>query len=372
MQKHLRDHNVALYLGEAAEEIVMEQGKVVAVRTNKRTLEADLVVTAVGVRPRSELARDAGLLVSQNGGIVVNTRMQTSDPNIYAAGDCVEIAHLVSGKRFVAPFGSLANREGRVAADNMAGIPSVFKGGVGSFILKAFELSIGSVGLSPAVAREEGFDAEFSLSAPSDRAHFYPGQAIMCLELVFDRRTRKVLGFQGVGPVNDALSTRIDAVAAVIGSGSGATVDDLANVEMAYAPPFSTAIDPLNAAAYIADNLCANRMRQMPMEEFFAWITDPSSHPDWQVLDVRHESQAAPFIEKFGSDVWTSLPYDQVRDHYSRLPLDKKLIVFCNAGSRSYEIQVFLDSVGIGNNIVLPGGFNVIKRMGPEWLPPAS
>lgn len=367
LEKHLRDHNVEVYLGEAAEEIVVDQGKAIAVRTSKRNLEADIVIMAVGVRPRSELARDAGLLVSQTGGIVVNTRMQTSDPNIYAAGDCVEIAHLVSGKRFVAPFGSMANREGRVAADNMAGIPSVFKGGVGSFILKAFELSIGSVGLSLEAAREEGFDADYSLSSPSDRAHFYPGQDIICLSLLFDRRTRKVLGFQGTGPLNDALSARIDAAAVALSS--GATIDDLANVEMAYSPPFSTAIDPLNAAAYVADNLCDGRMRQIRMEEFFAWMADPPCQPDWLVLDVRHEKQAAPFVERFGPAIWLSLPYDQVRDRYSELPLDKMLIIFCNAGSRSYEIQVFLDFVGVANNIVLPGGFNVIRRMGPEWLP---
>jgi NADPH-dependent 2,4-dienoyl-CoA reductase/sulfur reductase-like enzyme/rhodanese-related sulfurtransferase len=367
LQKQLRDHNVAVYLNEAAEEIVVAEGKVTAVRTSKRTLEADLVIMAAGVRPRSELARDAGLHVSQSGGIVVNTRMQTSDPNIYAAGDCVEIAHLISGKRFVAPFGSMANKEGRVAADNMAGIPSVFAGGVGSFILKAFDLSIGAVGLSLDAARDEGFDADFSLSSPSDRAHFYPGQDIICLELIFDRRTRKVLGFQGTGPLNDALSARIDAAAVALSS--GATIDDLANVEMAYSPPFSTAIDPLNAAAYVADNLCDGRMRQMRMEEFFAWMDNPSTRPDWQVLDVRHEKQAAPFVERFGPAIWLSLPYDQVRDRFSELPLDKMLIIFCNAGSRSYEIQVFLDYVGVKNNIVLPGGFNVIRRMGPEWLP---
>ncbi len=367
LQKQLRDHNVAVYLNEAAEEIVVDEGKVTAVRTSKRNLEADLVIMAAGVRPRSELARDAGLHVSQSGGIVVNTRMQTSDPNIYAAGDCVEIAHLISGKRFVAPFGSMANKEGRVAADNMAGIPSVFAGGVGSFILKAFDLSIGSVGLSLDAARDEGFDADFSLSSPSDRAHFYPGQDIICLELIFDRRTRKVLGFQGTGPLNDALSARIDAAAVALSS--GATIDDLANVEMAYSPPFSTAIDPLNAAAYVADNLCDGRMRQMRMEEFFDWMDNPSTRPDWQVLDVRHEKQAAPYVERFGPAIWLSLPYDQVRDRFSELPLDKMLIIFCNAGSRSYEIQVFLDYVGVKNNIVLPGGFNVIRRMGPEWLP---
>lgn len=366
LEKHLRDHNVEVYLGEAAVEIVVDQGKAVAVRTSKRTLEADLVVMAAGVRPRSDLARDAGLQVSRNGGIVVNTRMQTSDPNIYAAGDCVEIAHLVSGKRFVAPFGSMANKEGRVAADNMAGVPSVFKGGVGSFVLKAFELAVGATGIGLEAAREEGFDVEFSLSSPSDRAHFYPGQDILCLELLFDRRTRKVLGFQGTGPANDGLLARINAAAVAVSS--GATIDDLANVEMAYSPPFSTAIDPLNAAAYVADNLCDGRMRQIRLEDFFAWMENPVSRPDWQVLDVRHEKQAAPWVEKFGPAIWISLPYDQVRDRYAELPVDKTLVIFCNAGSRSYEIQVFLDFVGLKNNTVVPGGFNVIRRMGPEWL----
>lgn len=367
LTKHLRDHNVEVYLGEAAEEIVVQDGKVLGVRTGKQTLDADMVIIAVGVRPRSQLARDAGLLVSASGGIVVNDRMQTSDPDIYAAGDCVDIIHLVSGKRFVAPFGSMANKEGRVVADNIAGIPTVFKGGVGSFIVKAFELSVGSVGLSLATARAEGFDADFSLSAPSDRAHFYPGQDIICLEMVFDKRTRRVLGLQGTGPVNDALSARIDAAAVALCG--GATIDDFANIEMAYSPPFSPAIDPINAAAYIADNLCDKRMRQISMEEFYKWMADPSSHPDWQVLDVRHEKQAAPFVERFGSSLWSSLPYDQVRDHYSALPKDKNLIVFCNAGSRSFEVQVFLDYVGLKNNVVLPGGFNVIRRMGADWLP---
>lgn len=367
LEKHLRDHNVEVYLGEAAVEIVVDdQGKAVAVRTSKRTLQADLVVMAAGVRPRSDLARDAGLQVSRNGGIVVNTRMQTSDPNIYAAGDCVEIAHLVSGKRFVAPFGSMANKEGRVAADNMAGVPSVFKGGVGSFVLKAFEIAVGATGIGLEAAREEGFDVEFSLSSPSDRAHFYPGQDILCLELLFDRRTRKVLGFQGTGPANDGLLARINAAAVAVSS--GATIDDLANVEMAYSPPFSTAIDPLNAAAYVADNLCDGRMRQIRLEDFFAWMENPVSRPDWQVLDVRHEKQAAPWVEKFGPAIWFSLPYDQVRDRYAELPADKTLVIFCNAGSRSYEIQVFLDFVGLKNNTVVPGGFNVIRRMGPEWL----
>lgn len=367
LAKHLRDHNVAVHLSEAAEEIVVKDGRVVAVRTGKRTVDADMVIMAVGVRPRSELARNAGLLVSANGGIVVNERMQTSDPDIYAAGDCVDIIHLVSGKRFVAPFGSMANREGRVAADNMAGIPSVFKGGVGSFIVKAFEMSLGSVGLSLQTARAEGFAAEFSLSSPIDRAHFFPGHDILILELIFDKRSRKVLGLQGIGAVNDALSARIDAAAVAIAA--GATIDDFANIEMAYSPPFSPAIDPINAAAYIADNLCDKRMRQISIEDFYSFMANPSSHPDWQVLDVRHINEAAPFIERFGAGLWRSLPYEQIRDRYAELPTDKKFIVFCNAGSRSFEVQIFLDYAGIKNSIVMPGGFNVIRRIGADWLP---
>lgn len=367
LTKHLRDNKVDVYLGEGAEEILGVDGKVSGVKTAGRTLEADLVIMAAGVRPRSELAVAAGLHVSANGAIVVNERMQTSDPEIYSAGDCVEIPNLVTGKRFCAPFGSLANKEGRIVADNMAGIPSVFKGGVGSFIMKAFEMSIGSVGLSLNEALAEGFDADTSLTSPSDRAHFFPGQDILCFELVFDKRTRRVLGLEGVGPMNDALSARLDAAAVALSN--GATIEDFCNIEMCYAPPFSAAIDAINAAGYVADNLCDGRMRQITMEDFFSWMADYSIHPDWQVLDVRHPKQADQMVAALGEDIWGSMPYEQIRDRYEALPDDKTMIIFCNAGSRSYEIQVFLDSVGKSNTLVLPGGFNVIRRIGAEWLP---
>ncbi len=367
LEKHLKENNVNVFAGEAAEEIVIVDGKVSAVRTSRRYLDADMVIMAAGVRPQSQLAWDAGLHVAASGAIVVNERMQSSDPDIYAAGDCIEVCHLVSGKRFHAPFGSMANKQGRVAADNMAGIPSTFKGGVGSFILKAFELCVGSTGLSLETALAEGFDADVSLTSPSDRAHFFPTQEIICLEMIFDRRTRKVLGLQGVGPMNDGLSARLDAAAVALCS--GASIDDFGNIEMAYSPPFSSAIDGINAAAYVADNLCERRMRQISMESFYSYMDDPASQPDWLVLDVRHVKQAAPLVDHFGKSWWISLPYDEIRDRYEELPTDKTLILFCNAGSRSFEIQVFLDFVGRKNSLVLPGGFNVIRRMGAGWLP---
>jgi len=367
LQKHLEENDVDVFTGEAVEKIVLVDGRVSAVKTSKRSLDADLVIMAAGVRPRSQLARDAGLHVSSSGAIVVNERMQSSDPAIYAAGDCIEVCHLVSGKRFHAPFGSMANKQGRVAADNMAGIPSIFKGGVGSFILKAFDLSVGSTGLNLQTALAEGFDAEVSLTSPSDRAHFFPTQEILCLEMIFDRRTRRVLGLQGVGPMNDGLFARLDAAAVALCS--GASIDDFGNIEMAYSPPFSSAIDGINAAAYVADNLCENRMRQISMEMFCSYMEDPASRPDWLVLDIRHSKEAVPFVEHFGKSWWFSLPYNEIRDRYEELPTDKTLIIFCNAGSRSFEMQVFLDFVGYKNSLVLPGGYNVIRRMGIDWLP---
>ena len=365
--KHMRDNEVDIFLGEGAEEILGVDGKVTGLRTAKRTLEADIVIMAAGVRPRSEIAVDAGLQTSHMGAIVVNERMLTSDPSIYAAGDCVEVMHLVSGKKFYAPLGSLANKEGRVAGDNMAGIPSTFKGAMGSFIMKAFDVCIASTGLSLEVALAEGFDADVALTAPSDRAHFFPTEAIVCFQMVFDRRTRKVLGLQGFGPMGDGISARIDAAAAYIAM--GASIDDFGTLEMAYAPPFSAAIDSINAAAYVADNLCDGRLRKTTLEAFLAWMEDFSTQPDWAVLDIRHPLEAGPCVDKFGADRWVAIPYNEVRGRHQELPEDKQLIILCDAGTRSFEIQSFLDSVARQNTLVLSGDINMLRRIGIDWYP---
>jgi len=368
LSMHLRENGVEVFLGEGAVEIIAgDDGNASGVRTDKRTIDADLVIMAVGVRPRSKLASDAGLHVSAMGAISVNDHMQTSDPDIYAAGDCIEITHQVSGRKFFAPLGSLANKEGRVAGDNICDIPSTFTGGVGSFIMKAFDMSIGSAGLTLAAARQAGYDADISLTSPIDRAHFFPTQAIACFLLIFDRRTRKVLGFQGVGPMGDGILARINGTAPLLAA--GAVIEDFNNIELAYAPPFSAAIDSVNAAAYVAENLCDNRLRKIDMREYFQFMADMEAKPDWIMLDVRHQKQATPYVEKFGSDRWLSLPYDEVRDRFQELPKDKTMIIICNAGSRSYEIQRFLDHQGYSNSLVLGGGINVVRRMSVDWLP---
>jgi NADPH-dependent 2,4-dienoyl-CoA reductase/sulfur reductase-like enzyme/rhodanese-related sulfurtransferase len=367
LTKHIRDNEVDIFLGEGATEILGEDGKVTGLRTANRTLEADIVVMAAGVRPRSEIAVDAGLQTSPMGAIVVNERLQTSDPSIYAAGDCIEVMHLVSGKKFYAPLGSLANKEGRVVGDNMAGIPSTFKGAVGSFIMKAFDVCIAATGLSLEVALAEGFDAEVALTAPSDRAHFFPTEAIVCFQMVFDRRTRRVLGVQGFGPMGDGISARIDAAAAYITM--GATLDDFGTLEMAYAPPFSAAIDSINALAYVADNICDGRLQTTSIQSFLDWMDDFTSKPQWRALDIRHPNEAGAFVEKFGADNWCAIPYNEIRARFSEIPTDKQLVILCDAGTRSFEIQSFLHSVGVDNTLVLGGGFNMVRRMGIDWYP---
>ncbi|MBC8208261.1 MAG: FAD-dependent oxidoreductase [Desulfobulbaceae bacterium] len=364
---HMRNKDVTVHLGEGAAEILGEDGQVTGVRTAQRTIDCDLVIMAAGVRPRSELAGAAGLQISPMGAIVVNERMQTSDPAIYAAGDCVEVMHLISGKKFYAPLGSLANKEGRVVGDNMAGIPSTFKGALGSFIMKAFDVCVGATGLSLDVALAEGYDADVALTAPSDRAHFFPTEAIVCYQMVFDRRTRKVLGLQGFGPMGDGISARIDAAAAYLAM--GATIDDFGTLEMAYAPPFSAAIDAINAVAYVADNLCDGRLRKTSVQSFLDWMDNFSSQPDWVALDIRHPAEATPFVTKYGADLWCAIPYNEVRQRYRELPVDKTMVILCDAGTRSFEVQSFLNSVGVTNTLVLSGGFNVVRRMGVDWYP---
>ncbi|NOX25530.1 MAG: FAD-dependent oxidoreductase [Deltaproteobacteria bacterium] len=362
---HLQEHGVQVLVSEGVKKIE-EAGGAYKVTTDKHSLDADIIIMAVGVHPRSELAGEAGLLVGAQGGIIVNNRLQTSDPDIYAAGDCIEVPHLVSGEKTNAPFGSLANRQGRIVADNLAGIPSIFPGVTGTFIMKAFASCIGCTGLSLEAALASGFDADSVITAQSDRAHFFPTQAVIPLQMVFDKRTRRVLGVQGFGPMTDAVLARIDSAAALIGKGG--SVEDFSNLEMAYAPPFSTAIDALNATANAADNLIDGRLRTVNFDDFMAWMDKPESRPDWLALDVRHPSDAKLFKDKFQGH-WLTIPYIEVRQRAADIPADKTIIIICDAGTRSSEVQCYLDSIGKTDSLVLGGGFNIMRRIAPSWWP---
>jgi NADPH-dependent 2,4-dienoyl-CoA reductase/sulfur reductase-like enzyme/rhodanese-related sulfurtransferase len=362
IKKHMEEHGVSIHLGECVTKIE-KNGETYTVTTDKNTFSADLVITAVGVEPNGELARKAGLLVTPRGGIVVNRRLQTSDPFIYAGGDCIEIPHLVTGKLVHFPQGSLANRQGRVIGTNIAGGYATFDGTVGSFAVKIFELGVASAGISYERAVSEGFDPVRAYVVQSDRAHFYPTQELMYMTLVADKKTRRILGAQGIGKNGDAVVGRINVVASLIAN--RATIESLSNMEVAYSPPFASAMDILNAAANVAENMIDGLNITIDPEEFCSVFleSEASSPQDICVLDVRSPANANPYVERFG-DRWVNIPQEEIKYRLNEIPAAKELILVCNSGARSYEVlrQIQAKLGRSGRN--LQGGVAIFKMGG--------
>ena len=359
VKHHLEEREVSVLLGEKVERLE-GSGRVERAVTRKGTLDADLVIVAVGTEPNSGLARAAGLDISPKGAIVVNSKMQTSDPDIYAGGDCVEVTNLVSGKPAFYPLGSMANRQGRIIGSNLAGGNAEFPGAVGSFVVKVFDLSVAAAGLSIEVARREGFDAISALVVQFDRAHFYPEKDLMTLELVVERTSGRVLGIQGLGPMGDGTVGRINAVASILKYRP--TAEDIGNLEVAYSPPFSAAMDILNALGNTAENILTGKNRVVDVDQFDKlWQQRESG--DVVFLDCRGWGNAEPFVNKYPHH-WKSLPQDELRTRMAEVPRDKKLVLICNTGVRSYEAQVTLDEMGIKDTCNLQGGVACLKKWG--------
>ncbi|MFH1628371.1 MAG: FAD-dependent oxidoreductase [Pseudomonadota bacterium] len=358
-QHHLKENDISIYLGEHVLRLEGES-RVERVVTDKRTLDADLVIMAVGVTPNSKLAKDAGIEISANGAIVVNERMETSDPHIYAGGDCVEVTHLVTGKSVYFPSGSLANRQGRVIGTNLAGGNARFEGAVGTFIIKLFEISLANAGISLKRALDEGFDAVSVFVVQFDRAHFYPEKDLMYLELVVEKGTGRVLGIQGLGSVNDSMFARVSAVAAMLKYRP--TTSDISNLELLYSPPFSAAMDILNALGNTAENILAGKNRVIDADHFSHWWSERDSG-DTVFLDCRGWGNAEYFVNKY-PDHWKSIPQDELRARMAEVPKDRKLVLLCNTGVRSYEAQVILDQSGIRDTYNLQGGVAALKKWG--------
>jgi len=360
--KHLRDKGVTLHLQETVQEIRPHPGNghALEVVTDRTILPADLVITAVGAVPNSELARRAGLLVSPSGGIVVNRRLQTSDPHIYAGGDCIDNHHLLTGKSVYFPSGSLANRQGRVIGANLAGGAAAFNGIVGSFTLKTFDLAVAGTGLNLTAARREGFDPVEALVIQADRAHFYPTQDLMYLSLVVDKKTRRLLGAHGLSHNGDALVGRINSIAALLPF--KADLQDLSNLEVAYAPPFAAALDIVNAVANTLENILEGYNRPIEVADFEQrFLTDKAA--DTICLDVRGAANAAPYVDLFGQR-WLNLPQETLNRRFGEIPQDKRLLVVCNSGVRSYEALRQLETAGFTNAVNLQGGIAALKKSG--------
>jgi NADPH-dependent 2,4-dienoyl-CoA reductase/sulfur reductase-like enzyme/rhodanese-related sulfurtransferase len=367
LQRHLEaQEGINLHLGAKVEALEGDgEGRVRAIRADGQTYEVEQVILATGVRPNSALARDAGLELEANGGIKVNQFMQTSDPDIFAGGDCVSIANLVSGQPMYMPAGSLANRQGRVIGTNICGGAASFPGAVGSFCIKLFGLSLARAGLNEAQARELGLECVAPLVVQADRAHFHPDNKLMYMKLVVEEGSRRVLGLTALGENGDAVVGRVNAVAGLLAR--GALLEEISNLELAYSPPLGAALDVLNAAANTCENMLAHKLRPMGPGEFSRRLAEGTGG-NTVFLDMRAMDNAKPYLERLAPR-WRHLPQETLMQHLDQVPRDQDVVLICNSGVRSYEAQVMLDGAGISNTWNLAGGVAAVKKWGEPILP---
>ena len=353
-------HKVDVYTSEKVVRLEGKDGAVSKVVTDKRELNAQLVIFAAGFIPNGQIAKDAGLEVAPFGAIVVDQHMRTSDPSIYAGGDCVAIKNIITDKVGYLPLGSMANRQGRVIGTNLAGGNASFPGYVGSWAVKLFDLSFCGVGLTVERARKEGFDAISVSVEQFDHAHFYPEKAMMSLELVVDKATSRVLGLQGACADPDSLKARIDAVAAAL-QYSKPTVEDISNLEIAYAPPFASAMDVVNVVANVADNALAGRFTPVTADQFMdLWQKRNENHVFF--IDSRPAAAGKAVQEKHPD--WHAIPLEEIAARVGEVPKDRPVAIICNTGLRAYDSLLVLARNGITDVVNSTGGMQAAIKMG--------
>jgi NADPH-dependent 2,4-dienoyl-CoA reductase/sulfur reductase-like enzyme/rhodanese-related sulfurtransferase/two-component sensor histidine kinase len=320
-------------------------GKVRSVMTDKGSLPADLVIMGIGVRPNVALAERAHLALGETGAIKVDPHMRTSDPDIYAAGDCVECTDIVTGRACYVPLGSTANKQGRIAAVNLCGGSDTFPGVLASHVCQVFEYCVARTGLTEAEARRSGYEVLSALAPAPDREHYLPTSKMLLLKLVVDRASHRLLGAQSVGPgVGDK---RIDIAAMAITAGM--TVHQLANVDLCYAPPYSSAMDNIITAANVARNKLAGHLVGVPAAEVHQML---EQRRDFLFLDVRSVGEYER--ERLGGS--TLIPLCTLRGRLDELPRDKEIVAFSEISLRGYEAALVLRAAGFGNVRVLDGG----------------
>lgn len=345
VRRYCQKKGVTVKVGERVERIEGESGTVKRVVTDKGSYEADLVILATGFRPNTGLARKAGLEIGPNGGIKVDLFLRTSDPFIFACGDCVEVENLVCGKSAYMPMGSLANKQGRVVAINIAGGSETFRGAVNSVIFKLFDYTIARCGLGVRQAKEMGYEVEYALVPAPDRAHYFPGAKRVITKLVVDKQSGKLLGGQFLGEGEVAKS--VYAIATALHY--GATIEEISNLDVPYAPPYASAIDNICVAANVVRNKLEGKMVGIsPLEV----ERKRKRGEDFLFLDVRTPAEYQE-IHIPGS---TLIPLGMLRSKLDTLPRDKEIIVFCAVSLRGYEASLILKSAGFENVKVMDGG----------------
>ncbi len=320
----VRQHGVKLALGRTVEGFAERDGGVDVLVKDEAPLHADMVVLAIGVTPDTALAKEAGLELGLKGSIVVNDRMETSVPDIYAVGDAVQVRHFVTGQDALLSLAGPANKQGRIAADNICGGDSRYLGSQGSSVLKVFDMTAAVTGVNETNARKAGLDADTVVLSPMSHAGYYPGGKLMTMKVVFERKTFRLLGAQIVG--YEGVDKRIDVLAAAIHA--GLTAIQLKDLDLAYAPPYSSAKDPVNMAGFMVENLSKGVVRQFHLEDVDGLPLDGSV----TLLDARTEAEySGGHLEGF-----RNIPVDELRERLDEIEPGKPVYVICQSGLRSY------------------------------------
>lgn len=320
----MRQRGVKLLLGRTVEGFEDAGSRVRALLKGEEPLQADMVVLAIGVTPDSQLARDAGLALGIKGSILVNDRMETSAPDIYAVGDAVQVKHSVTGEDTLISLAGPANRQGRIAADNICGGDSRYPGSQGSSVLKVFDMTAAVTGINERSARRAGIRWDKVYLSPANHAGYYPGGRMMTMKVLFDPDTLRLLGAQIVG--FEGVDKRIDVLATAIRAGMSAL--DLAELDLAYAPPYSSAKDPVNMAGFMMENLSRGLVKQFHWDQADALPRDGSA----LLLDVRTPME----YQRGHLDGFVNIPVDELRERLGELPQGKPVYLVCQSALRSY------------------------------------
>lgn len=333
VHNHIRSKGAKLVLGDGVKAITADRNSLKVTLSNS-DLYCDMVVMSVGVRPESTLAKEAGLTVNNRGAIVVNANMQTSSPDIYAVGDAIEITDFVTGEKGYIPLAGPANKQGRIAADNIAGINSTYRNTQGSGILKVFDLTVATTGITERTAKQLGLNYEKSYTYSASHASYYPGAVNMSVKIIFEKDGGKLLGAQIVG--YDGVDKRVDVLATAIRAGF--TIYDLTNLELCYAPPFSSAKDPVNMAGYVGENMLTNKTK------IFHWdqVNDLPRDGSVTLLDIRTKME----YENGFIDGAINIPVDELRANLSKLDKSKPVYAICQVGLRGHTACRILSQMG--------------------------
>ena len=330
----MRQRGVRLLLGRTVEGFREEDGGVQVLVKGEDPLSADLVILAIGVTPDTQLARDAGLALGIKGSIAVNDRMETSVPDIYAVGDAVQVKHFVTGEPALISLAGPANKQGRIAADNICGGDSRYQGSQGSSVIKVFDMTAASTGINEQTARKAGIDCEKVYLSPMSHAGYYPGGRVMTMKVLFEKGTYRLLGAQIVGW--EGVDKRIDVLATAIHA--GVTALELKDLDLAYAPPYSSAKDPVNMAGFMIENLAHGLVKQFYWDQVESLPRDGSVN----LVDTRTPAEyAAGTMEGF-----ISIPVDELRERMGEIAPGKPVYLLCQSGLRSYIAARILEQEG--------------------------